>query len=221
RPGFVLIAAALAATLLGACGAAAPLPPPAPAAALPAAAPDADLVEALGTGFRMRKPAGWLVVSRARLEASRREVQIADARMQERVRQGAPLPLLSLARYPEDHARLNPTIAVLEQRVADFTPGQVLGQMMPMLARAYPDLQVVEEPAASTLGAHAAARARVRFTARTQAGAAYYVESRVVMIRRGGTMFMVMMNGAVDGPDRCEREFAAALQSVQIEPAGR
>ena len=171
-------------------------------------------------GIALSPPAGWSVVSMQDVMQNRAKVRVADAELQAGL-QRATAPLFVFAKYPEPHPTLNPTIQIV-LRPAPGTAGTpattILAGATQTLQKVYPDFQFIEPIRSAVISGMPAASMKAAYTLRTQQGGAYRILSRMWLVPRGSTMFLIGMSGPVEGPDVSDGEFAGALASIQIEP---
>jgi hypothetical protein len=127
------------------------------------------------------------------------------------------MPLIVFAKYAEPHAGLNPTVQVTVRPALAGAPTRLLSGAVEQMRHALPDLRMVSPVQPAQVSGRPAAHARATYTLRNKAGQSYSVLSRLWLVPRGPVMFLIGMSGTQEGPDVCEEEFAAILQSIDIE----
>ena len=151
---------------------------------------------------------------------NRAKVRVPDSELQAGL-QRATAPLFVFAKYPEPHPTLNPTIQIV-LRPSPGTAGTpattILAGASQTMQKVYPDFQFLEPIRSAVISGMPAASMKATYTLRTQQGNAYRILSRMWLVPRGSTMFLIGMSGPLDGPDVSEGEFESALASIQIEP---
>jgi hypothetical protein len=157
-------------------------------------------------------------VSLAQVQANRERARLADPELQHAMSTRSALPIIAFTKYEEPHAGLNPTIQVTLRTALAGTPTQLLATALTTVNRAFADFRLVTPVQAVQLSGWPAARAVATYTLQNDRRELFRVKSRFWLVPRGSLMFLIGMSGSQMGDDECEREFAATISSLTINP---
>jgi hypothetical protein len=176
-------------------------------------------VEHSGAGISLEPPVGWHAATLAQVQANRERVRLTDPEWQHALQTRSALPLLAFTKYEESHAGINPSIQITLRPALAGTPTALLTNALQITQRMLMDFHLVSPVRATTVSGWPAARAEASYLLGLKGNpdAAFRVETRFWLVPRGPLMFLIGMSGSESGPDVCEDEFAAALQSLTIQ----
>lgn len=176
-----------------------------------------ERVENRRAGIALNPPPSWRQATTADVQANRERVRLSDSEFQRAMVTRSALPIIALMKYPEPFAGLNPSVQVTLRQALTGSPTELLTAALGTMRRGFSDLKMVQPVTSTTVSGLTAATARVTYTLRTETQSVA-VLSRLWLIPRGSLMFLIGMSGAQTGPDVCESEFAAVLNSIRIDP---
>lgn len=164
---------------------------------LPVLAKDANRFESAEARFALTKPAGW--------------------RFTFTVKEGPP-PLVAMTKYKKPHRGFNPNFQVsrfpLPPAIADLSPKYFLEEMLRQTEKLYADF-TLESPIREVT-----VDGRVGFefvaTFRLPQARAPRVRTRVLVVSRPDSIFVIGMVAPAEGPEQSTEEFAKMLSSVSI-----
>jgi hypothetical protein len=200
----------LALALLLAPSAASPTPP---------SPPYAEHFASPAIGISIDPPKGWRTLERREV-APESKNRLPDVQILAALRPLEGRPLVEFAKHPEPYPELNPTIQLNVQPLGGLT-GKKLDQMMTRimlpLRNAHPDFHLIGPMKDGTVSRLKSLEAIAAYTL-TVGPRQYDVRSRIWVAPRGALLFVIAMTDPPKGGDVAEREFEAALASIQIEP---
>ena len=85
------------------------------------------------------------------------------------------------------------------------------------LKQAYEDFRFIEVIHETKVDGMAAATMKAQYTVKDPHGRSFAVLSHMWTVPRGAYLFLIGMSGPISGPDKSEKEFEQALQSIRIE----
>ena len=175
-----------------------------------------DRVENHSAGIALHRPPAWQTATTEDIQANRERVRLSDSEFQRAMVTRSALPIIALMKYPEPFAGLNPSVQITLRQALKGSPTELLTGALATMRRGFPDLTIVQPVRPVTVSGLPAATVRVTYTLRTASQSAP-VLSRLWLVSRGSLMFLIGMSGAQTGPDVCESEFAAVLESIRID----
>jgi hypothetical protein len=179
-------------------------------------APAQDRVENASAGVSLQRPPSWQTATAEAIQANRERVRLSDSAFQRALVTRSALPIIALMKYPEPFEGLNPSVQITLRQSLKGTPTQLLTGALLAMRRGFADLSIVGPVETTEISGLPAARVRVTYTLRTTTQS-WRVLSRIWLVPRGPLMFLIGMSGSESGPDVCESEFAAVLQSIRID----
>lgn len=190
-------------------------------AVLPAAGAFADenRFHSPTVGLELTKPDSWVYMRADQIEENRSQIRLDDEEFERLLREQASLPLVAIAKYPEPHDSLNPTVQVGVRRAGDFaslTPVEILRGIVGQLQQAFSDFEFVVPVSETEVSGLAGARFVATYTLRRENGT-FPVKGRIWLVPRGAVHFMIGMSGSPEGEDMAEEEFERVLASIVIE----
>ena len=170
-------------------------------------------------GLELEKPDSWVYMRADQIEENRAQIRLDDEEFERLLRERASLPLVAIAKYPEPHESLNPTVQVGVRRAGDFAslkPVEILSGIVGQLQQAFADFEFVVPVSETEVSGLAGARFVATYTLQMEGGS-FPVKSRIWLVPRGSALFMIGMAGAQEGEDMAEEEFDRVLASIVIE----
>jgi len=168
-------------------------------------------------GIAFQPPSGWRSATLAEIQTNRERVRLSDPAWQAALARRSALPIAAFMKYEGSHVGLNPTVQVTLRQALAGTPTQILSQAIGQMRNAFPDLQIVSPIQPTQVSGLAAAHVRVSYALQTASGSRFDVVSRLWLVPRGSLMFLIGMSGSGSGLDECDDEFAAVLDSIEIQ----
>jgi hypothetical protein len=168
-------------------------------------------------GIALNRPAGWHTATLAQVQTNRERARLSDPEWQAALATRSAMPLIVFTKYAEPHAGLNPSVQVTLRPALAGTPGRLLSTAIEQMRHALFDFRIVSPVHPVQVGRWPAAQVEVTYTLKNQAGDSFGVRSRLWLVPRGPLMFLIGMSGAQTGADVCAEEFAAALDSIDIQ----
>ncbi len=175
-----------------------------------------ERVENSSAGIAVDRPASWQMATTADIQANRERVRLSDSEFQHAMITRSALPIIAMMKYPEPFAGLNPSVQITLRQALKGSPTALLTGALATMRRGFSDLAIAQPVTSTTVSGLPAATVRVTYTLRT-ASRSVPVMSRLWLVPRGSLMFLIGMSGSQSGPDVCESEFAAVLDSIQID----
>ena len=185
------------------------------------AAPEASgRFESPAVGIALDVPAGWKTLAMRAIAPADDKERLPDAKLLAAIRPLAGKPLVELAKHPEPHSELNPTIQINLRPIGGFA-GRPIEELMNTvvipLRNQHPDLQLVGPAKQLKVSGLKAMQVTASYTL-TVGPRQFKVRSHLWVVPRGALFFVIAMTQPPDGPDVAEREFQAALASIRIAP---
>lgn len=194
--------------------------PPAQAQTEAAPEADSDLFSLPMVGFEITKPEAWVFLHKAEPSPDKPKTRLNDELLNTAAEELSGRPLAVIAKYPQPHATLNPTVQVAMRPrgpLGDLDALEILTVIQNQMRGGFPDFQIEQAVTATEISGLEAATFTAAYT--VQGGpAAYPVRYRMWLIPRGSIFFILGMSGAQDGDDAATEAFQQILESVQIEP---
>ncbi|MDY7094478.1 MAG: hypothetical protein SX243_16020 [Acidobacteriota bacterium] len=193
-------------------------PPPAASSAAPEE--ESDLFTIPMVGFEMTKPESWVFLHKAEPSPDKPETRLNDELLNTAAEELSGRPLAVVAKYPQPHSSLNPTLQVAmrsRQPLGDLDAPEILTIISNQMRGGFPDFQLEQAVTATEVSGLEAATFTATYT--VQGGpAAYPVRYRMWVIPRGSIFFILGMSGAQEGEDAATEAFQQILESVKIQP---
>jgi hypothetical protein len=189
--------------------------------ASPLLAADGDTFSSRSGGFSIRKPPGWHFLQHDQVRQTLAVPRLRDASVEAKLRQGTQAPIVIIAKYPEPHTELNPSIQV---RLRTIRPGQnadpvhMMESSLRQLRRSFRDLELVDSIQETTVSNHPAAVMSAKYTVADPRGREMKTWSRTWLVPRSDYVVLITMAGAQEGADVAEAEFAQVLSSINLDP---
>lgn len=170
-------------------------------------------------GLTVAKPEAWIFVSQEQSLQNRQNTQLHDKDLEREIQRTENLPTVSIAKHPEPHPTVNPTVQIkhVMKPFPDLGSRQVIEAALQQVHDAYSDFQIVEPIRTASLSGHSAATMEATFTMHTVADGAFAVYSEMWVVDRGEDLFIIGMSGPREGEDASREEFAAILSSIRLD----
>jgi hypothetical protein len=174
-------------------------------------------IQNLAGGISMVAPPEWHLASPLDQEANLARFEL-DEQARETLRVGLRRPGFMLTKYPMPHGSVNPSIgvSVMPRPATDETPEQWLRQLASWNARTALDFTIVDEVRATEVSGVPAAYMRATYRRPLRAGEPVAMQARVWLVPRPGGIVLIVMSGALSGPDEEEETFRAAFDTIEI-----
>jgi len=172
------------------------------------------------TGFSITKADGWVFLSAEDVRASRQNLRLEDRELELAIKQRQDTPLVSIARYPEPYAGLNPSVTVSARSVGGLLgqdPVSLMESTVPALEKAFADFTMVKEASPAMVDGKKAAYMKATYTISDAAGNSYQVISRIYLVPRGTVMFIIDCSALAADEAKVSRAFDQMMASVKIE----
>lgn len=170
-------------------------------------------------GLMLEKPQDWLFVSAQQSLRNRENTELLNEQLEQDIRNEANLPTVSIAKYPEPHPTVNPTVQIrhIVKRSPELKPVDVLKAVIAQMQNGLKDFELTEPIQTVIVSEHKAAWMEAGFTMQTKAGGTFDVHSRMWVVERGEEFFIIGMSGPAEGKDVSEEEFASILSNIRIK----
>lgn len=170
-------------------------------------------------GLTITKPEAWVFVSQEQSLRNRQNTELKNKDLAREIQREENLPTVSIAKYPEPHPTINPTVQVkhVVKPFPEMGSRQVIEAALQQVHNAYSDFQIVKPIQAASLSGHSATTMEATFTMHTVGDGAFAVYSEMWVVDRGEDLFIIGMSGPREGEDASRGEFAAVLSSIKLE----
>lgn len=187
------------------------------AIAFSAAVSSQERADIPAAGIALARPSGWHTATLEQVQRNRERARLSDPELQAALVTRSAMPLIAFMKYAEPYAGLNPSIQVTLRPALAGSPTQLLSAALEVMRRGFSDFRIVMPVRAVRVEGWPAAHVRATYTLRNRAGESFRVLSRLWLVPRGPLMFLIGMSGSDSGDDVCEDEFAAVLDSIDIQ----
>jgi hypothetical protein len=181
---------------------------------------DSDLFSIPMVGIELTKPESWVFLHKAEPSPDKPATRLNDDLLNTAAEELSGRPLAVLAKYPQPHPTLNPTMQVAmrsREPLGDLDAPEILTIISNQMRGGFPDFEL--EKAVSTTEVSGLEAATFTATYTVQGGpASYPVRYRMWVIPRGKIFFILGMSGAQEGEDAATEAFQQILESVKIQP---
>ncbi len=184
----------------------------------PFASADANRYENPTLQFALTKPSTWHFMSARENRENLERVQFGSDAFKRQVVEQSAAPLVVITQYPEPHAGLNASLKVSVKPFGALPtrePAPLLSMILPVMQQQLNDVQVIQEPRATTVAGLPAAHVVLHYTLGTVDGDAFATASELWIVPNGDFFYMIGA-GYAQGDANTRAEIARVVEGLTI-----
>jgi len=170
-------------------------------------------------GLSILRPQSWVTITAEQNARNLQSVHMDDPRFQALAARYANSPVVAIAKYPEPHADLNPSLKINVRPLGGFAghaPEEIIGAALPTMQHGFADMKVLEGPTRTTLAGRPAGFVRIGYTLRTDKIAVPAV-SEIWVVPKGPVYFMVGSGTRADERNGSRAEVRSIIDTLQLD----
>jgi len=171
-------------------------------------------------GFSMTKSDDWVFLSAEDVKTGEEVIRLDDRELERAIKNRTEIPLVTITKYPEPYANLNPSISIHVKSTGGLlgrAPEALLESVIPGLKESFSDFTIIEGPEPASVSGRRAAYLKASYTIVEASGKAYKTVSHVYLVPRGPVMFMITMSSLATDEANVREDFDKMLASIRIE----
>lgn len=182
------------------------------------AAAGGEKIDLPSLGLSIVRPAEWVTISADENAQNLRSIRMDDPEFQRMVALYANSPIVAMAKYPEPHDDLNPSLKINVRPIGGFAslpPEQILTGAIPIFRRGFGDIKILEGPSRTTIAGKPAGFVRLSYTLHAPNGD-YPTISELWVVPSGPVYFMIGSGTRADEKNGSRAKVRAILDSLRI-----
>ena len=170
-------------------------------------------------GVSVVKPDSWVFMTDAQNRDNLSRTQMADSDFQKLVVERSRAPIFVIAKYPEPHDDLNPSVKISVRPAGILTEDGLVAALTAILqfvVSKVADDSVIGKVEKTEIDGFPAAVGEVMYTLGTQEGAAFPTKSRMWMVLKGELLFIIGVGMHQSATPEVESEVQSVIDSIDF-----